>query len=143
MSKVVKKGSRVTVTYTGKFEDGTVFESNVGRTPLEFNVGKGKVIKGFEKGVLGMTFGQTKTVTMKPADAYGQKDPELIVTVPAGYFPQAIDPEVGREVDFTIPAGDMIQGVITAIDSEDITVDGNHPLAGKTLIFEIKLIGLK
>lgn len=139
----VKKGNRVKVYYTGRLNDGTVFETNIGQSPLEFTVGKGKVIKGFEKAVLGMGVGQTKTVTMKPGDAYGPKDPALIWTVTADEFsPGGTVPEPGKDVALTRADGTRIAGRITRIEGDQVTVDGNHPLAGRNLTFEIKLAGI-
>jgi len=139
----VKKGSKVKIQYTGKLKDGIVFESNIGRAPLEFVVGKGKVIKGFENAVIGMSPGQSKTVTLKPAEAYGAKDPELIIVVPKEELPGGMHAEVGQDVvAFTRADGTVVEGQITAVDGDAVTIDGNHPLAGKSLIFEIKLLSL-
>jgi peptidylprolyl isomerase len=139
----VKKGSRVSVFYTGKFKDGTVFERNIGQAPLVFSVGKGKVIKGFEKAVIGMKLGQTKTAVFKPSEAYGPKDPFLVSTVPANEIPAGSEIQIGRELSFTGKDGALIEGVITGIDGDKITVDNNHPLAGRSLIFEIKIDAIK
>ena len=138
----VKKGNRVKVLYTGKFNDGTVFETNIGKAPLEFSVGKGKVIKGFETGVLGMSVGQTRTVKMKPAEAYGPKDDSLVWTGEAGELPADLKPALEQEVAFRLADGTMVEGRITAMAEGRITVDGNHPLAGRSLTFEIKLVGI-
>jgi len=138
----VKKSSKVKVFYTGKLKDGTVFESNLGQQPLEFVVGKGKVIKGFEKAVLDMNLGQSKTVTMKPADAYGPRDPELMVTIAKDALPPGLVPELNREIACALTDGSEIDGTVTAIEADTITVDGNHPLAGKNLTFDIKLVGI-
>ena len=138
----VKKGSRVKVIYTGKLNDGTVFETNIGKPPLEFTVGKGKVIKGFENAVMGMTLGQVKTVTFKPAEAYGQKDPALVWTLAATELPAGTNIAAGQEVDCTRPDGTRIAGRIVSVEGDMVVVDGNHPLAGRSLTFEIKLAGL-
>lgn len=138
----VKKGSKVKVYYTGRLKDGSVFESNLGQQPLEFVVGKGKVIKGFEKAVLGMDLGQTKTVTMKPADAYGPRAPELVVTVAISELPAGLTFELNKDLTCTLADGRELDGLVTAIESDTITVDGNHPLAGRNLTFDIKLAGL-
>jgi FKBP-type peptidyl-prolyl cis-trans isomerase 2 len=135
----VKKGSRVKIFYTGRLKDGKVFETNVGGTPLEFSVGKGKVIKGFETGVIGMKPGETRTVTIKPADGYGPKDPSLVWTVSAAELPAGIVPEPGREVAFTRTDGIEVQGRIVKNEGDQVTIDGNHPLAGRNLTFEIKV----
>jgi FKBP-type peptidyl-prolyl cis-trans isomerase 2 len=138
----VKKGNRVKVFYTGKFNDGTVFESNIGKAPLEFSVGKGKVIKGFETAVVGMTVGQLKTVTFKPAEGYGQKDPGLVWRVAASELPADTNLAAGQEIAFSRPDGIRVEGRITDIEGDEAVVDGNHPLAGRSLTFEIKLAGM-
>jgi peptidylprolyl isomerase len=135
----IKKGSRIKIHYTGRLKDGTVFESNIGDSPLEFTVGKGKVIKGFENAVLGMKAGEAKTVTIKPADAYGSKDQSLIWVLEAGDFPEGEILEPGKEVSFRHPDGHDEEGRITEIKDGKITVDGNHPLAGRNLTFEIRI----
>lgn len=136
----VKKGSRVKILYTGKLKDGSVFETNVGAAPLEFTVGKGKVIKGFENAVMGMKTGETKTVTIKPADAYGAKDASLIWTIPAAELPAGTTMATGTEVAFTGNNGSEVEGQITKIEGDQVTIDGNHPLAGRNLTFEIKVL---
>jgi peptidylprolyl isomerase len=139
----VKKGNRVSVLYTGKFNDGTVFETNIGQKPLEFTVGKGKVIKKFEKVVIGMQRNQTKTVVIKPSDAYGPADPSLVCSIQRNEVPAGTDLQIGREISFTGKDGSLIEGVIKKIDGDQITVDGNHPLAGRNLTFEIKVVDIK
>ncbi len=139
----VKKGSKVKVYYTCKLKDGTVFESNVGKTPLEFVVGKGKVIKGFDTALVGMDLGQTKTVVFKPSEAYGLKDRELIWTVPIAELPAATELKPGLELAFCRADGSQVEGRIATIEDSQVTIDGNHPLAGQSLTFEIKLAGVK
>jgi len=138
----IKKGSRIKVLYTGKLKDGTVFESNVGDAPLEFTVGKGKVIKGLENAVLGMKTGETKTVTIKPADAYGPKEQSLVWVLKNKDFPEETILELGKEVSFKHTDGHIEEGRITDIQDGEITVDGNHPLAGRNLTFEIKIMSV-
>lgn len=138
----IKKGSRIKIHYTGKLKDGAVFESNIGGSPLEFTVGKGKVIKGFENAVLGMKAGETKTVTIKPADAYGPKDQSLIWVLEGNDFPEETMLELGKEVSFKHADGHIEEGRITDIQDKEITVDGNHPLAGRNLTFEIKIVSV-
>jgi peptidylprolyl isomerase len=138
----VKKGHRVKIYYTGKLKDGQVFETNVGGPPLEFSVGKGKVIKGFENAVIGMKMGETKTVTIKPADGYGPKDPSLVWTVAAGELPAGTILENEREVSFTRPGGGGVEGRIVKMEGDQVTIDGNHPLAGRNLTFEIRLVAI-
>jgi len=136
----VKKGSRVKILYTGKLKDGSVFETNIGEAPLEFTVGKGKVIRGFENAVMGMKVGETKTVIIKPADAYGPKDQALIWVVPQPELPAETTLETETEVAFTCADGTEVDGRITKIEDGQITIDGNHPLAGRNLTFEIKIL---
>lgn len=135
----VKKGSKVKVYYTCKLKDGTVVESNIGKAPLEFVVGKGKMIKGFDTALVGMDLGQTKTVVFKPAEAYGAKDQALVWTVPVAELPAGVEAKAGVEVDFLRPDGVQIAGRIDKIDGDQVVIDGNHPLAGRNLTFEIKL----
>lgn len=137
----VKKGSKVLVHYRGRLKDNTEFEHNYGGPPLEFKVGGGKVIPGFEKAVIGMNLGQVKTVVMKPGDAYGPRDESLVWQVSAVELPEGSG--VGAEVDYERPDGNHVQGVVTGVEGESATIDGNHPLAGKSLTFEIKLVGVK
>jgi len=139
----VKKGSKVKVYYTCKLKDGTVFESNIGKTPLEFVVGKGKVIKGFDTAVVGMDLGQTKTVVFKPSEAYGLKDRELIWTLPLEELPAGTELKPGVELAFSRADGSQVEGRIDKIEDTQVTIDGNHPLAGQSLTFEIKLAGVK
>ena len=138
----VKKGDRVKFNYTLTLKDGTVFESNMGQAPLEITVGKGKAIKGLENGLVGMSPGQTKTVVVKPADGYGAKDPAFVWNVPAGELPAGTVPAVGTEVGFARADGSRVEGRIVKVEGDQVTVDGNHPLAGRNLTFEIKLAAI-
>ncbi|MFA6413392.1 MAG: peptidylprolyl isomerase [Syntrophales bacterium] len=139
----VKRGSWVKISYTGKLKDGRVFETNIGSDPLEFKVGKGKVIKGFENAVMGMKAGETKTVTIKPADGYGAKDQDLIWIVNADELPADAILALETEVAFARTDGSEVDGCITKIAGDLITIDGNHPLAGRNLIFEIKMLDVR
>ncbi|PKK83014.1 MAG: peptidylprolyl isomerase [candidate division Zixibacteria bacterium HGW-Zixibacteria-1] len=136
----VKEGSKVKVHYVGKLEDGTVFDSSENRPPLEFEIGKGNVITGFETGVIGMELNGKKTVTIVPDDAYGHHREELMVEVSKGDFPPDIDPNVGQQLQIKRPDGHVIDVTITGVEGDKVTLDANHPLAGKTLIFEIELV---
>ena len=138
----VKKGDRVKFNYSLTLKDGKVFESNMGQAPLEITVGKGKAIKGLENGLIGMSPGQTKTLVVKPADGYGAKDPAFVWTVPAGELPAGTAAAAGTEVGFARADGSRVEGKITRIDGDQVTVDGNHPLAGRNLTFEIKLASI-
>ena len=134
----VKKGCWVKIFYTGKLKDGKVFETNIGSDPLEFKVGKGKVIKGFENAVMGMKAGEIKTVTIKPADGYGVKDQDLIWIVTSAEVPAGTTLALETEVAFV-----RMDGRITKIEGDQVTIDGNHPLAGRNLTFEIKMVDVR
>jgi peptidylprolyl isomerase len=136
--KVVVKGSHVAVEYTGKLTDGKVFDSSVGREPLEFDVGAGQMIKGFDDGVVGMKVGEKKTVTIPPEQAYGLVDSRKIIAVDKQSFPQFDALKVGLMVS----AGNGLAGRIASKTETNATIDFNHELAGKTLVFEITLISI-
>ncbi len=135
----VKKGDRVKFNYALKLKDGKVYETNFGSAPLEITVGKGKAIKGLESGLIGMSPGQTKTVVVKPAEGYGPKDPALVWTLPAAEVPAGNAVALESEVSFARADGTRVEGRITKIEGDQVTVDGNHPLAGRNLTFDIKL----
>jgi peptidylprolyl isomerase len=136
---VAKKGSTVKVHYTGTLEDGTQFDSSAGRDPLEFTVGGGNLIRGFDRAVLGMGVGESKTVKIPADDAYGSRREELVMTVKRKALPTDVDPTVGEELE--LQQGDEVFVVrVTDVSEDDVTLDANHPLAGKTLIFEIELL---
>jgi len=138
----VRKGDRVRFNYALKLKDGKVFETNFGSAPLEITVGKGKAIKGLENALIGMSPGQTKTAVVKPAEGYGQKDQGLIWTVPAADLPAGTAVALETEVAYARADGSRVEGRITKIDGETVTVDGNHPLSGRNLTFEIKLVSV-
>ncbi len=136
----VKDGSTVKVHYTGKLEDGTVFDSSLEREPLEFKIGAGSIIPGFEKGIMGLETGAKKTLTIAPEDGYGDPSQDLIAVVKKTEFPKDITPELGQQLQMQRPDGQIVNMVISQIDGDDVTLDANHPLAGKTLIFDIELV---
>ncbi len=135
-----EKGRRVKVHYEGKLEDGTIFDSSKDRPPLEFEIGGGNVIPGFESGVIGMTVGDKKTVTLKPEDAYGDRRDDLTIEVEKSQFPEHITPSLGQQLQMEQPNGQPVSVTVTNIADEKVTLDANHPLAGKTLIFDIELV---
>ncbi|BAZ08039.1 FKBP-type peptidyl-prolyl cis-trans isomerase [Calothrix sp. NIES-3974] len=137
-----KYGDKVTVHYTGKLTDGTVFDSSNGSTPLEFRIGEGQIIPGFEKAVLGMSAGESKTTHLKIDDAYGPHRPEMVVEVSRSQMPSEIEPEIGQQLQIQQPDGGVIPVVITEVNDTTITLDANHPLAGEELIFDIELIAI-
>jgi peptidylprolyl isomerase len=135
-------GDVVRVDYTGTLEDGTVFDTSLGREPIEFTLGAGEMIPGFEEAVLGMEIGETKTFTIPPEEAYGPRYDELIMEVPLSDLPEGLDPEVGQQLQSTRSDGQMIIVTVVEISETSITVDANHPLAGKDLTFEIELVSI-
>ncbi len=135
-----KSGDKVRIHYTGKLDDGTQFDSSAGREPLEFKLGEGGIIPGFEKAVDGMEVGEKKTVSIPPEDAYGQRHEQLVQEVPKDVLPDDINPAVGMQLQSQTPDGQTMQLVVTGVSEEAITVDGNHPLAGHNLNFDIELV---
>ncbi len=139
-AQAVKVGDTINVSYTGTFTNGTVFDSNVGKTPLEFTVGSGQLIQGFDQAVVGMEVGQQKTITLLPTQAYGEVNSTLIVNVPANSLNQT--PTVGMVVTRTAANGQAEEGMVTAVNRTGFVVDFNPPLAGKTLVFTIKILSI-
>lgn len=134
-AQVAKVGDKVSVNYTGTLDDGTVFDSSKGRDPLKFTVGANDVIAGFDKAVTGLKVGESKKVRMEAKDAYGEPRPELIITVTPDKVPA--DVKVGQ----TLYSNG--QGVIvTAVTPTGVTIDTNHPLAGKALTFDVQLVSI-
>ncbi len=137
---VVKKGDKVKVEYTGTLDDGTVFDTNEGKEPLEFEAGSGQVIPGFDKAVVGMEKGEGKEITIKPDQAYGQPDENLKKKVPRESFPEDVKPEEGMMLAMNAPDGRQIPARVDGVGDKEVTLDLNHPLAGKTLNFKIKVM---
>ncbi|WP_432822634.1 FKBP-type peptidyl-prolyl cis-trans isomerase [Trichloromonas sp.] len=135
----VKDGDTVKVHYTGTLEDGTVFDSSEGRDPLEFTLGQGQLIAGFEKTVLGMTAGESRTVKIPAEEAYGPYRDEMVLAVPRSQFPPDMSPEKGMQLQVGENEGQGMLVTITEITDEEVTLDANHPLAGKELSFTIQL----
>ena len=136
----VKKGDKVKVHYTGKLKDGSVFDSSVNREPLEFEVGAGMMIPGFDSAVHGMTVGDKKTAEISSAEAYGPVNDEMIIDVPKDNLPEDLKPEVGQQLSMQQPNGQAVPVMVKAVEEKSIKIDANHPLAGKDLIFEIELV---
>ncbi len=135
----VKDGDTVKVHYTGTLEDGTVFDSSEGRDPLEFTLGQGQLIAGFEKTVLGMTAGESRTVKIPAEEAYGPYRDEMVLAVSRSQFPPDMSPEPGLQLQVGENEGEGMLVTITEITDEEVTLDANHPLAGKDLSFTIQL----
>jgi peptidylprolyl isomerase len=136
-----KLGDTVQVHYTGKLEDGTVFDTSRSRRPLQFTIGNGKVIEGFEQAVAGMTVGESKITTIPVEKAYGPRKDDMVVTMKRDQL-QNVDPRIGQRLEITQEDDRTILVTVTNITDSTITVDANHPLAGKTLTFEIELLGI-
>jgi FKBP-type peptidyl-prolyl cis-trans isomerase 2 len=136
----VKKGDTVKVHYHGRLTDGTTFDSSEGRDPLEFEVGSGMVIKGFDDGVTGMSAGDKKTVNIPVDEAYGPRDENMIMEFPIDRFPEDMKPEAGMQLTMTNEQGQNFPVVIAEVKDETVLLDGNHPLAGEPLIFDLELV---
>ncbi|RPD38035.1 FKBP-type peptidyl-prolyl cis-trans isomerase [Chitinophaga barathri] len=136
----VKSGDTVRVHYHGRLQNGNTFDSSEGRDPLEFKVGAGMVIKGFDNGVLDMKPGDKKTLNIPVEEAYGPKSEELIMEFPKENIPADLNPTVGMELQMSNPQGQVFPVKVAAIGTEFITLDANHPLAGEALIFDIELV---
>ena len=136
----VKKGDTVKIHYHGKLTDGTSFDSSAGREPLEFEVGSGMVIKGFDDGVLGMAIGDKKTIDIPVDQAYGHADPQMLIEFPIDRLPSDMKPEPGMQLNMRDDAGNNIPVVITEVKDDSVVLDGNHPLAGKDLVFDLELV---
>lgn len=136
----VKEGDKVKVHYTGTLNDGSVFDSSREREPLEFEIGSGSIIPGFEKAVLELAPGDSTTVEIPSAEAYGEVREDMIITVEREKLPADIDPEVGMQLQLQQPDGGAMPVVVSDLTESHITIDANHPLAGRDLKFEIELV---
>ncbi|OGO18065.1 MAG: hypothetical protein A2Z15_04380 [Chloroflexi bacterium RBG_16_50_11] len=141
-TQAAKDGDTVSVHYTGTFEDGTQFDSSYGKSPLTFVIGSGQMIAGFDNAVRGMTVGEIKTITIPPEEAYGEYRPELVVVIDLDEFPEGTKPAIGQQVPIQNNAGQQFMARIVKIGTSSVTVDANHELAGKSLIFEIELVSI-
>ena len=135
----VQSGDTVKVNYTGKLLDGTVFDTSDGREPLQFTVGQGQLIKDFENAVVGMNPGDTKTVQIASENAYGPHHDQLVFVIPRKELPEGIDPQVDQRFQMHAENGNDLVVTVIAASENDVTFDGNHPLAGKDLNFDISL----
>lgn len=135
-----QNGNKVQVHYKGSLEDGTVFDESHPEKPLEFQVGSGQVIAGFDKAVEGMNTGESKTVKIASSDAYGDRRDDLVLSVGRDRIPPDIDVSVGQRLQMERNDGHKVPVTVTEVTDENVTLDANHPLAGKDLTFEIKLV---
>ncbi len=136
----VKKGDKIKVHYHGKLTSGETFDSSAGREPLEFEVGSGMVIKGFDEGVTGMSVGEKKTINIPYDEAYGPRNPEMVIDMPKERFPTDMELELGMPLMMSDGQGQQFQVTIVEIKDASVMLDANHPLAGQDLIFDLELV---
>jgi FKBP-type peptidyl-prolyl cis-trans isomerase 2 len=134
-----KMGDTVKVHYTGRLDDESVFDTSRERAPLEFTIGEGNLIAGFEKGIIGMEIGETRTLKIPPEEGYGNRDDNLITQINRTYLPQSVEPAIGQQLQVKQPDGQAFVVWIADLDDDTVTIDANHPLAGENLNFEIEL----
>ena len=137
-----KNGDKVEIAYTGRLGDGTVFDSSEGQEPLAFTLGDGMVIPGFEEAVMGMENGDKKTVTIIEADAYGPHNEDLIIKVERTQLPKDLEVSPGQHLHLQDQEGNPLPVMVKELDDTHITLDANHPLAGKDLIFDLELLSI-
>lgn len=138
----VKKGDTVSVHYHGKLTDGSTFDSSEGRAPLEFTVGNGQVIKGFDDAVVDMKVGDKKTVTIPVHEAYGERSNDMMMEYPLSEFPADMKPEQGMELHMSDDQGHVFPVVVAEVKESSVLLDANHPLAGQDLVFDIELVSI-
>lgn len=138
-----QKGDKVFVHYVGKLDDGSVFDSSINSNPLEFTIGDGSIIPGFEEAVIGLEEGQKKSFTVKPEDAYGPYYNERVIVINKSQLPPDLDPQIGDRLQGQQPDGSVVLFSVINRNGDEITLDGNHPLAGKNLNFEIELVKIQ
>lgn len=142
MQQQAANGNTVQIHYTGKLDDGTVFDSSEGGEPLTFTLGAGEVIPGFESAVIGMSVGSSKTERIEAEQAYGERMEEMVLSVPRSDIPDDMNPEVGMMVGIPTESGDHMPAQIVEVTETVVTIDANHPLAGQALTFEIELVSI-
>ena len=138
----VENGLFVSVEYKGTLGNGEVFDTSQGTRPLEVKMGAGRLIKGFENALMGMSLNEKKTFTLQPEEAYGNRDEELKTSIPRKEIPPGANPQVGQTVTLTSPEGQQIPGRIAEVNEKAVTIDLNHPLAGESLTFEVEVVGI-
>ena len=136
----VKENNTVKVHYTGKLADGQVFDSSEGKEPLEFTLGQGRLIPGFEKGLIDMKLNEKKTINIAVEDAYGAPREDLIIEVSKSELPQEMAPEVGMGLVSRTPEGQEMNLLVVEVKDETVILDGNHPLAGRDLVFDLEVV---
>lgn len=135
-----QKGDKVQVHYVGKLDDGSVFDTSANSNPLEFTIGDGTIILGFEEAIIGMQEGEKKSFTLNPEDAYGPYYNERVIIINKSQLPPDLDPQIGDKLQGQQPDGSVVLFSVIEKNGEEITLDGNHPLAGKNLTFEIDVV---
>lgn len=140
MTDAVKAGDTLRIHYTGRLADGTVFDSSDGRDPLEFTTGTGQIIPGLDRGVIGMEVGEAREVTVPPEEAYGPRDEERVQSVPLESIPENIPTDPGTQLQVQTADGQTMPVVVSGKSDSHLEIDANHPLAGQTLTFEVKLV---
>jgi peptidylprolyl isomerase len=136
----VENGNTVKVHYTGKLDNGDVFDSSQNKDPLQFQIGGGQVIKGFEAAILGLGVGEKTTTTIPPEEAYGPYNDKMIMNVEKKQFPENLTLTLNQQLQIPQENGATVIVTVTDIQDDMVTLDGNHPLAGKTLIFDLELV---
>jgi peptidylprolyl isomerase len=137
-----KTGDKVRVNYTGRSEDGQVFESSVGMVPFTFTIGAGEVIKGFEDAIIGMQPGERKKITIEPEDGFGLYEEDLVLEVPKSGLPTDLILQVGTDFEMEDDEGNVLPAVVIEILDDSILIDANAPLAGKRVIYDIELLDI-
>jgi peptidylprolyl isomerase len=137
-----KIGDTVSVHYTGKLADGSIFDSSAGEEPLIFTLGEGELIEGFEEGILGMSVGEKKTVTVAPEKAYGEPSDDMWLEVPLSEMPADLELNIGDELELTNEEDEPMIVIVSELSDDTVTLDGNPPLAGETLTFELELVAI-
>ncbi|MBC5837712.1 FKBP-type peptidyl-prolyl cis-trans isomerase [Flavobacterium muglaense] len=138
----VKENNTVKVHYTGKLADGQIFDSSEGKEPIEFTLGQGRLIPGFEKGLIDMKLNEKKTINIAVEDAYGDPRADLLIEVPRSELPQEMAPEVGMGLVSRTPEGQEMNLLVVEVKEESVVLDGNHPLAGKALTFDLEVVAI-
>lgn len=138
---MIQSGNKVKLNYTGKLKNGEVFDSSEGGEPLEFTVGEGQLIKGFEEGVMGLSVGDKKTIHMSSEDAYGPVNEGLLFEVPKQNCPEGVS--IGSTLQTVLQNGNLATFTVTDIKTETVIIDGNHPLAGKDLTFDVEILDIQ
>ncbi|MCB0262139.1 MAG: peptidylprolyl isomerase [Calditrichaeota bacterium] len=135
-----KTGDTVRVHYTGKLIDGSIFDSSVNSEPMEFTIGDGRLIAGFDNAVNGMSIGQTKTINIPSDEAYGPRYDELVQIVDRSDLPEDMEPAIGQRLEAVQENGNVINVIVSQVEADKITIDANHPLAGEDLVFDLELV---